>query len=184
MSSKKYIVSKINELAKHFPYVKFSYQMDELSETHFIEVLPKDIFEQYDSRFVKEQNDIIVDFIKIYPSEGLAFITEDDLFTVGQPEYIKCGSKYHTNTISLSWNDENLDIMLEDFVPEIPTSVVFKQDIYEVKQYSKVFNFSFKLRNHNNDFESPTFNLHSKSVNAQDCTIDEVENEPDYSLAA
>jgi len=183
MNSKKYIVSKIDELAKNFPNVKFSYQLDELSETHFIEVLPKDFFEQYDELFVKEQNNIILDFIKKFPTEGLAFITEDDLFTVDNPEYIKHGKEYDGIVPDLSWNHENLDELLTDYLPQIQSSIVIEQVIEEVKQSPIKCTFSFTENNARTDFQKLTNNLSATAVS--DIAVDkDVNDEQTYYLAA
>jgi len=184
MNSKEFIVSQINDLAKNFPLVKFSYQLDEYSETHFIEVLPKDFFELYDNSFVNQQNKIVLAFIKEFPGEALAFITEDDLFKVDQPIYVKCGAAYKNSFENLSWNHENLNNLLTDFTPDIQNSFVFEQEIRQIKQNPVNCTFSFNENLEHTDFQSFTNNLPSESKNTDTVINDGITDESTYYLAA
>jgi len=184
MNSKVYIISKIDELAKVFPRVKFSYQMDELSETHFIEVLPKDFFEQSTDEFIEQQNNIITEFINKFPHEGLAFISEDDLFKMDCPEHVICGKDYQGPESNLSWNHEKLNELLVDFKPQIQGSFIVTQKIQEVEQNSVNCNFSLISPVQQSGFVELTNNLPCESLNTDVNIEGGIDDDNEYYLAA
>jgi len=184
MTSKEFVVSKIDELAENFPKFKFSYQMDQASETHFIEVLPKSLFEQFESPFVEKQNQLILDFIKSFPFEGVAFISEDDLFMVDRPEYVKCGIDFNKTVPNLSWNHKQLNELLEDFRPEIQSSFVIDQRINEIRQQAITCVINLKEDKNAVDLESVTNNLPASTIGSDTVLVDDITDDQNYCLAA
>jgi len=186
MNSTKYIISRIDELVKQFPSVKLSYQMDEWSETHFIEVLPKDYFECYHDNFVAAQNKIVLDFIQRYPEEGLAFITKDDLFLVDNPVYFKSGANYEKPQSSFLLHSDPLEQLLIEFEPQIGSYFTFTQQIEEVIQNTVPCNVRFTEKKSSSHFQALTNNLSKKSTKA-DFEIegsDNLNDDNNYYLAA
>lgn len=186
MNSTKYIISKIDELVRLFPAMKLSYQVDDWSETHFIEVLPKDLFECYEDKFVAAQNKVVLDFIQNYPDEGLAFITKDDLFSVNNPVYIKVGVNYEQALASLMWHSSPVEQLLNDFEPQIDSHLTLTQKIEEINQNPVRCDIKFRVGKSSPHFEPLTNNLSKKSTKA-DYEIagdDEPCDANTYSLAA
>ena len=87
MKPKKYIIKEIKRLVKQFPSIKIWYGIDSFDGSHIIKVSPRDIYEN-DKDFKAAETQIILEFIKKFPDNGLFFITENDLVDIEPDELV------------------------------------------------------------------------------------------------
>jgi len=170
MKVKEFIKVSIHDIVRSFDNVSCAYQFDSVCDTHYIKILPTEIFEDSDDLAIL-QADIIDAFNNSYPNQSIIFITDGSLISIGEPEYIVSGSSYEDLCSNLEWNFDDVNELLMDFAPQIKTSFVVEQEIHEMKQCPMICEFSFE---DTGDGESP-----------QPLSIDENPSDyPGFSLAA
>ncbi len=77
MKSREFVLQKLKELVRNFPRIKVSYKFDEFTQTHYVKVEPKEIFEK-DEEYSDFEVDLILELGRKYPYEGIMFFTEGD----------------------------------------------------------------------------------------------------------
>lgn len=92
MEMKEFFKEKIDQLVSIFTNAKVSYEYDQLDGTHFIEVLPQDIYDS--DEFLDWECETFKEFISAYPCENICFISEDASVTIENIEYAKEGIDY------------------------------------------------------------------------------------------
>lgn len=101
MTSKDFIINKLNLLVGEIPDIKCSYKYDDFCLSHNIEILPSEMY--HDSEKLKEkQFDILDSFYKAYSDEMVVFFTEDDLIELDELDFIAEGALYREDE-KLSW---------------------------------------------------------------------------------
>jgi hypothetical protein len=171
MTSKKFILSNLNDILKEFPFLSFKYEYNDLSDSHFIEILPFEEFHSNEKYKLKEQ-EISINFIKFFPLESLIFITE--------------GSKYefqNAEQVFGACNLENIEFqlleMLNEYSLSFPSS--FNSNVSKkVTNINKVkIDISFSSKN---NLKSIQNNLSNYMI--IDNLINSEAGENNYSLAA
>ena len=118
MTPNEFIISKLQSFIHEFPETRVRYEHDKLSDTHFVEVVPNEVYE----------------FVDQFPHENIGFISDDALVGLGnvdfelkgtyfdipyfsfkeiniiETEYLEISSfinsmNYHTITVSLDNNN-------------------------------------------------------------------------------
>jgi hypothetical protein len=77
MESREFIVKELENLIKQFPQIKVRYGYDERANTHFIEVVPFEVYNANDE-YLSWEAKTLIKYVKLYPTEGLCFISDDD----------------------------------------------------------------------------------------------------------
>lgn len=93
MSASEFVIEKINAIVELFPFVSCRYQFDEFSQSHYIEVIPKQYLEISED-FTLFQCDVISEFMDEFPNESVTFITEGDLVEIRDVLYSASGKLY------------------------------------------------------------------------------------------
>ncbi len=104
MNSIEYIKNKIDILVEKYKHIRCRYEFDEFSQSHYIEVMPRE-YCQLDDFFLKDEMEIVVNFITQFPYESLVFITEGDLYIIEKPLYTKVGKDFGKQIIEFSFNE-------------------------------------------------------------------------------
>lgn len=81
MTAKEFVIENAKVITERFPITSCRYQIDEFEQSHYIEVLPKQIFESSDD-FALFQCDVISEFMDEFPNQSIIFITEGDLVEI------------------------------------------------------------------------------------------------------
>lgn len=76
MNPNQYIISKLESFIKDFPQMRVRYEYDEGSDTHFVEVIPNEVY-YMDSNYKKWEGQMFDDFVEQFPYEGICFISDD-----------------------------------------------------------------------------------------------------------
>ncbi len=109
MEVKKYIISKLEELAKDFPAIQIVYAYNQYAETHIVQLTPQNEYYNNDA-LDNAWIEIVKDFQHSFPFENISFVSDDsDLISVA-PEF-----EYNSvNDLSKSWNGL-IDSMFYEF---------------------------------------------------------------------
>jgi hypothetical protein len=98
MSSIKFVKKVINDLVKKFPSIQCTYQYDISSNTHFIEVLPNNVYHK-EGEYAKAETKATLSFIDKFPHESICFITDDAIIKLDNPIYIKAGDLFSSTPL-------------------------------------------------------------------------------------
>lgn len=140
MTSTEFVLNKINQIQTAFSDISIRYESDQCSESHFIEISP---LEEYDNQtYVKLEEAINLEFIKLFPFELLTFINESDNFSFENPLLFK---SVNSNKHSL-----DLNLMLSNFLNNasfktaVPAKLKFKGNTVADLNYMNTFNKRIK----------------------------------------
>ncbi|MCK9452686.1 MAG: hypothetical protein M0Q90_13415 [Bacteroidales bacterium] len=112
MKSYDFIENSLQYLVKCFPQMKASYEFDDFSNSHFIEVLPSTEFRE-NLEYSKYETNLIIDFISKFPNEDIVFVTKNDLIAVENPSLVKKGVLFDKRPLFWNSNIWFNDSMLE-----------------------------------------------------------------------
>ena len=74
MNSFEYIISELNKFILEFPKTRVRYEHDNSSETHFIEVVPNEIY-HLDTQYIQWESEMFDRFVDLFPEENICFIS-------------------------------------------------------------------------------------------------------------
>jgi hypothetical protein len=94
MTPQDFIISKINELVELFPTTKCRYEHHFISDSHFIEVVPNEIY-RLSADYLKWEEETTFDFIDKFPNQNLCFISDDALVGIDVVHYEITGKLYN-----------------------------------------------------------------------------------------
>ncbi len=93
MKGKEFIIKCIDELVNKFPNSKARYEGHELSNTHFIEVIPNEFY-KLDEEYQKWEEEITFKFIDTFPDECICFISDDAIVGIENVDHEAQGEDY------------------------------------------------------------------------------------------
>lgn len=86
MISIDFIIERLKQLSEKFIGIKLRYEFRRSTQSHLVEILPLDIFEE-DELYLDEEIKLEAEFEKLYPSESIVFISEGSLTEIRNPEF-------------------------------------------------------------------------------------------------
>jgi hypothetical protein len=93
MTATDFIINRINELIKVFPNVRVRYENHQLSNTHFVEVVPNEVY-RLNEEFQLWEETVVFQFIEKFPDQNLCFITDDAIVGIETVNYEAKGDLY------------------------------------------------------------------------------------------
>jgi|SRR5690606_17383956 len=130
MKSKEFVINQINELIELFPDLTIKYEYEALSKSHYIQVLPIELYEN-NERYRNKEKSIYIDFIELYPCESISFVSaEDDYDFVGANVY-----KRHVFINNFDLNVEFTELF-GSYMADIPSKINLKSTIRSQSNYS------------------------------------------------
>ncbi len=93
MTSVEYLKEKILELSVRFPSALFSYEYDQFSQMHLIQVKPQEIYD-LDDVYKQIETKISIEFDNHFFPESVLFLSDSSLNQVSNPEFEIRGSFY------------------------------------------------------------------------------------------
>jgi hypothetical protein len=93
MTPKDFIIKSINDLVLEFPNTRARYENHQLSNTHFVEIVPNEVY-SFDEDYQKREEEIVFQFIEKFPTQNLCFITDDAVVGLDKVEYETKGNLY------------------------------------------------------------------------------------------
>ncbi len=88
-----YIISSLNEFIVNFPQTRIRYEFDQLSDVHFIEVVPNSVY-RLNEEYIEWENEMYDRFVAMYPDQNICFISDDALVELENVQLILTGSEY------------------------------------------------------------------------------------------
>lgn len=93
MNSIAFAKNSIDRIVSEFQNVKCRYEFHQPSFTHFIEVIPNDVY-KFNEGYVELEEKIVEDFEELFPAEFICFLTDDSTYKISNPIYTKHGCEY------------------------------------------------------------------------------------------
>jgi len=106
MTSQDFIKNKIDLLVSIFPNIKCRYEYEADDDTHTIEITP-DSFYNSNIDLPKLEREITTEFIRMFPSEGLFFVTDKSRYPVAISRYTKAGATFDKTFIIAKFISNN-----------------------------------------------------------------------------
>lgn len=95
MTSQEYITQELNDFIVQFPQTRVRYEFDQLSDVHFIEVVPNNVY-HLDKAYITWETDLYDNFISLFPDQNICFISDDALVGLENVQLVLTGSIYDT----------------------------------------------------------------------------------------
>ena len=93
MEAREFIISKIKELVLIFPATRCRYEDHFLSASHFVEIIPSEIY-HLDSKFSAWEEDVVFEFIQTFPDQNICFISDDALVGLSKIDFEQKGNLF------------------------------------------------------------------------------------------
>src|SRR5574344_1650755 len=84
MESKTFIINYLKKFIFSFLRAKVRYKFDSVARVHFVEVLPKNLYDE-DKQYIAWEDNFFNEFIDNYPDQNLCFITEGSAVSIDEP---------------------------------------------------------------------------------------------------
>ena len=94
MTPNAFIISKLQSFIYDFPQTCVRYEHDKLSDTHFVEVVPNEVYYLND-KYIEWESNMFDEFVKRFPLENIGFISDDAIVGIDHVDFELKGS---TNT--------------------------------------------------------------------------------------
>ena len=101
MNPYEYIISDLKNFILEFPETRVRYEHDNSSETHFIEVVPNEVY-HLNADYLKWEGEMFDRFIKLFPEQNICIISDDALVGLDKIDFELRGNQYvsiHTPNI-------------------------------------------------------------------------------------
>jgi hypothetical protein len=110
MNSTEFVKHTIDKLVIEFPEIQCSYQYKVSSNTHFVEILPSSVY-KFDEKYAKAETKATLEFIAMFPDEGICFISDDAIVVIDKPDFVKSGSAYYLPQTIVFASKEELPVV-------------------------------------------------------------------------
>ena len=117
MTSQEYIILELNDFIVKFPQTRVRYEYDQLSDVHFIEVVPKSVY-HLDEAYIKWESELYDKFIASFPDQNICFISDDALVGLENVQLVLTGSVYDT-----TYSTSRTETIVEESAIKVTASV-------------------------------------------------------------
>lgn len=107
MNPYEYIISELTNFILEFPRTRVRYEHDNSSETHFIEVVPNDVY-HLDTDYIKWESEMFDRFIELFPEQNICFISDDALVGLDKIDFELKGTEF-VSLYSTCNKEQNID---------------------------------------------------------------------------
>lgn len=117
-----FIKSELKSFILLFPQTKVRYEFDKDISTHYIEVVPNEVY-HLDENYIKWENDFYINFIDKYNDQNICFITDCSVIGIDKVDFTLIGIKYNPK-FSINHNckiiiDDNITINVSNFTQNL-----------------------------------------------------------------
>jgi len=143
MESQDYIKNKLEVFIKEFAKTRVRYEYNEMALVHIIEILPNEVY-HLDDAYISWERNMFDEFIGLYPTENLCFISNDALVSIENAIYIKEGLDYELfSTINAIVSFDENKIFVTQSVTDFEDDITFSHKHNEDKQVPKCYSSDF-----------------------------------------
>jgi hypothetical protein len=93
MTPKEFITKELGDFIQNFPQVRVRYEFHEMSNAHFVEIVPNEVY-NLNEDYISWEVDMWNRFVKLFPEEGICFISDDALVGIESVELTLYGADY------------------------------------------------------------------------------------------
>lgn len=93
MTSQEYIILELNDFIVKFPQTRVRYEYDQLSDVHFIEIVPNNVY-HLDQAYIVWESELYDRFIALFPDQNICFISDDALVGLDKIEFEIKGNEF------------------------------------------------------------------------------------------
>jgi hypothetical protein len=127
MNPEKFIIDELEKFIRDFSKVRIRYEHDEMSRSHFVEIVPNSIFRS-DSCLRKWKHGFWDKFVAFYPTENICFISDDALVGIENVIYAKEGLDYAPiSTAKESITFDPLSVLLQQAIVKGEMNITFAE---------------------------------------------------------
>ncbi|MFW5701150.1 MAG: hypothetical protein ACOCWM_05610 [Cyclobacteriaceae bacterium] len=174
MNASDFITSGLREFIKIFPQTKVSYEFDYYASTHYVEVIPSDVY-HLDENYIDWEKSFFNAFISQFPDQNICFISDDAPISLDEVSLELTGKEFISGISFIN----ALDYFVRDVNVIFNEELGFQNDADIVPSYDD--NNSNPLLITNYDLDKSSKKVY-KSSSASDDFLPEVNNK--FSLAA
>jgi len=109
MNSNLFTKDIIRQLVLLFPYLKCYYEFDELFNTHYLQIEPKKEFDN-NEELNNHLDNIYYDFIEKFPSESIAFSTNNSNVVLANISFELEGKEFESDLKHHVWNLKKIQV--------------------------------------------------------------------------
>jgi hypothetical protein len=95
MTSQEYIKQELNDFIVQFPQTRVHYEYDALSDVHFIEVVPNNVY-HLDDAYIAWETEMYDKFVTHYPDQNICFISDDAVVSLENVQLELIGSVFES----------------------------------------------------------------------------------------
>jgi hypothetical protein len=96
MTPEAFIINEIKTLVELFPNVRARYENHQMSNTHFVEVLPNEVYRLNEDFKIWEES-VVFTFIEKFPEQNLCFLSDDDVVKIETKYFEAKGKLFELN---------------------------------------------------------------------------------------
>lgn len=126
MTAKEYILNKLENLTNKFPQVRVRYEYDKMADVHVIEVVPNDVY-HLDNTYIAWESEVVDNFIDLFPTQNICFISDDALVGIRNAEYIFEGFAFASLSMNIEISVQPKEITIEQIYVENIQNVNFSE---------------------------------------------------------
>lgn len=141
MTEKEFIENELKKFIKQFSNTRVRYEYHELSDAHFIEIVPSGVYNLNDE-YLEWEYDVYSRFTELYPMEGICFVSDDAVVKIKNAKYTLYGEEY----TPISAIRENIDFAPINSSVKMAIGCTFsidekREDIEQILPYFPIINY-------------------------------------------
>ena len=89
-----FIIAELKKFIEQFPKTRVRYENHWFSNSHFVEILPNEIYHS-DEAYIEWENNFWDLFVQHYPDQNICFISDDAMVKLEQIDAEFVGTAFH-----------------------------------------------------------------------------------------
>lgn len=136
MTPSNFIISKLKLFIEEFPQARVRYEYDDFSDTHFIEVVPNEIY-HLDQSYIEWEGKIFDEFVEVFPYDNICFLSDDAIVGLNKIDFELIGVEFE-----VLYSTTHKEISVESNVVEVEEFIYTRN----------LFNFTFFSSNNTDTY--------------------------------
>lgn len=102
MNSIQFVKAELTSFIRKFPKTRVRLEIDSDSNSHYIEIVPNEIY-KLDSSYIAWESEIFDNFVEKYPDENIYFISDDAIIGLDRIDFELVGSSF-TSILNVNYD--------------------------------------------------------------------------------
>ena len=108
MNASDYIISELKVFLIRFSSTRVRYEYDTLSDTHFVEIVPNEVY-NLNQEYIEWEGQMIVNFIGLFPDQNICFISDDAAVGLENVQFESLGTDFN-----VLYSSDNHKTLIDD----------------------------------------------------------------------